>query len=661
MDNLDQMKTLIKQLNEYAYRYYVLDDPAVSDAEYDELYNQLLFMEEQAGVQLADSPARRVGGEPLTNFTPHTHLMRLWSLDKVHSLDDLISWSKRMERLREEYINSTGQTLPELSYITEYKFDGLTINLTYDKGELIQAATRGNGEVGEGILEQVKTLRSVPLTIPFHGKMEIQGEGIMRLSVFAEYNAKASEPLKNARNAAAGALRQLDPKVTAQRKLDAFFYGIGYIEGKTLKNHMDMIEFLKENRFYTSPFLRKTNNIEQVESWIEETEKKRDTLDYLIDGMVIKIDDFATRQIMGYTDRFPRWAMSYKFKAIEKTTILEDVSWEVGRTGKLTPLAKLSPVDIGGVTVQRATLNNWGDIQRKKVAIGAKVLIRRSNDVIPEIMGALSEGTKAIEKPTVCPACDMSLEERGALMFCPNTLSCKPQLLARIVHYASKQAMDIEMFSDMTAKTLFEQLGITQIADLYSLKEEELKSLEGFGEKKAKKLLEEIEKSKDCALDHFIMALGIPTVGRKTAKDLALKFGSLQLLMAATYEELIAIRDIGDIVAKNIIDFFGSLQIQKGIEQLLLVGVKPRLTVKTEDRAAVFAGMSIVLTGTLPTLKRDEAQKLIEENGGNAVSSVSKKTDLVLAGENAGSKLDKAVSLGIPVIDEAEFFRMLGK
>ncbi|MHB1315635.1 MAG: NAD-dependent DNA ligase LigA [Christensenellales bacterium] len=660
MENSDAIRSLVHALNEYAYRYYVLDDPAISDAEYDELYSRLLELEQKTGLQLSDSPSRRVGGEPLAGFQSHTHLVRLWSLDKVHSLDDLLAWSRRAEKMRDDYIRNTGNDLEELAYITEYKFDGLTINLTYDKGELIQAATRGNGEAGEVILQQVKTIRSIPLTIPFQGKMEVQGEGIMRLSSFEQYNANAEEPLKNARNAAAGALRQLDPKITALRKLDAFFYGIGYIEGKTLKNHMEMIRFLKENRFPTSPFLQSTDNIKQAEAWIEEAENTRGKLDYLIDGMVIKINDFASRDMMGYTDRFPRWAISYKFKAIEKTTTIEDVTWEVGRTGKLTPTARLTPVDIGGVTVQRATLNNWGDIQRKKVSIGANVLIRRSNDVIPEIMGALSEGTEQIKKPSVCPACGTNVEEIGALLFCPNTLSCKPQLLARIVHYASKQAMDIEMFSDMTAKALFEQLGITQIADLYYLQEEELKSLEGFAEKKARKLLDEIEKSKDCALDRFIYALGIPNVGRKTAKDLSAAFHSLEKIMAATYDELIAIRDIGGIVANSILEFFKSPQIMDGIHQLLLAGVEPQTIKIKADKKMVFSGMNIVLTGTLPTLKREEAQKLIEENGGNAVSSVSRNTNLVLAGENAGSKLDKAISLGIPVINEETFFNMLG-
>ena len=661
MDPLETMKSIVKTLNEYAYKYYVLDDPSVSDAEYDDLFSQLLSLEKETGIILPDSPTQRVGGEPLSVFKSHKHIARLWSLDKVHSIDDLAAWSKRVEKAREDYQKNTGNKLAEPVYICEYKFDGLTINLTYENGRLVQAATRGNGETGEAILAQVKTIRTIPLTIPFKGKMEVQGESIMRLSAFEQYNATAEEPLKNARNAAAGALRQLDPKVTAQRKLDAFFYGIGYIEGKTLDSHLEMIAFLKENRFQTSPFLKSTQNIEEVEDWIEQVENERDTLDYLIDGMVIKINDFLTREVMGYTDRFPRWAISYKFKAVEKTTTVENVTWDVGRTGKLTPLAHLTPIDLGGVTVQRATLNNWGDIQRKKVSIGARVLVRRSNDVIPEIMGAVSKGEKEIKKPAVCPACGMQLEEIGALLFCPNTLSCKPQLLARLVHYGSRQAMDIETFSDMTAKTLFEQLGISQIADLYRLKEEELVTLEGFAKKKATKLLEEIEKSKDCSLDRFIFALGIPNVGRKTAKDLANTFHSLENVMSATSEELIAIRDIGDKVAQGIIAYFQSPQIQEGIRQLLEAGVEPQPVRESIEKEQLFSGMSFVLTGTLPTLKREEAQRIIEENGGTVVSSVSKNTTMVLAGEKAGSKMDKAMALNIRIIDEETFLTMLKK
>ena len=661
MDPLETMKSIVKTLNEYAYKYYVLDDPSVSDAEYDDLFSRLLFLEKETGIILPDSPTQRVGGEPLSAFKSHKHIARLWSLDKVHSIDDLAAWSKRVEKAREDYQKNTGNKLAEPAYICEYKFDGLTINLTYENGRLVQAATRGNGETGEAILAQVKTIRTIPLTIPFKGKMEVQGESIMRLSAFEQYNATAEEPLKNARNAAAGALRQLDPKVTAQRKLDAFFYGIGYIEGKTLDSHLEMIAFLKENRFQTSPFLKSTQNIEEVEDWIEQVENERDTLDYLIDGMVIKINDFLTREVMGYTDRFPRWAISYKFKAVEKTTTVENVTWDVGRTGKLTPLAHLTPIDLGGVTVQRATLNNWGDIQRKKVSIGARVLVRRSNDVIPEIMGAVSKGEKEIKKPAVCPACGMQLEEIGALLFCPNTLSCKPQLLARLVHYGSRQAMDIETFSDMTAKTLFEQLGISQIADLYRLKEEELVTLEGFAKKKATKLLEEIEKSKDCSLDRFIFALGIPNVGRKTAKDLANTFHSLENVMSATSEELIAIRDIGDKVAQDIIAYFQSPQIQEGIRQLLEAGVEPQPVRESIEKEQLFSGMSFVLTGTLPTLKREEAQRIIEENGGTVVSSVSKNTTMVLAGEKAGSKMDKAMALNIRIIDEETFLTMLKK
>ncbi len=648
-----QMRALVDRLNETAYAYYVLDKPEISDMQWDQLYDQLTKLEKETGVVLPDSPTHRVGGEPLKGFEQHTHLHRLWSMDKVQSIGALEDWIRRTEKL-------AGQT--DLQYYVEYKFDGLTLNLTYNEGKLVQAATRGNGVTGEAILPQARTIRTVPLTIPYQGLLEVQGECIMRLSTLEAYNQTAAEPLKNARNAAAGALRNLDPAVTAARKLDVFFYQIGTIENPPYSTQPEMLEFLRQNGFQVSPYLGTPHSQAELKECIREIEEQRPHLDFLIDGVVIKIGDFALRSRMGFTEKFPRWAVAYKFEAEESVTTLRRVTWELGRTGKLTPLAHLDPVDFYGVTVRKATLNNWGDIQRKRVAINAPVWIRRSNDVIPEIMGRVGEaepGEIPIEKPTHCPACGGELTERGAHLFCMNRVSCRPQAVARLDHFAGRDAMDIDGFSEKTAEQLYDQKNVRDPADLYHLTREDVLSLDGFKEKKADNLLKALEKSKDCALDAFLFAVGIPNVGRKTARDIATAFGTLDKVQAATMEQLIAIPDVGDIVAQSVLEFFSFEENRIMIDRLLKAGIKPRAMQQKAE--GVFSGKTVVVTGTLPNLSRKEAEELIRRCGGTAASSVSKKTAFVVAGEAAGSKLDKAQALGIEVIDEAELMRRAGE
>ena len=641
---MQRMQELVDRLNTYARAYYVEDAPLISDGEYDALEAELIALEKETGTVLPDSPTHRVGGEPLSKFEEHRHLGRLWSLDKVRTLDGIREWMDRVKRL-------LGQNDDPL-YALEYKFDGLTINLTYENGVLVQGATRGNGVTGEAILPQLKTIRSLPLTIPFMGRMEVQGECIMLLSVLEKYNKTAKEPLKNARNAAAGALRNLDPQVTAERNLSCFCYNVGYIEGKTLTDHKEMIAFLKENGFPVSPFIHYGHGADEFIKIIDQVAEERDRLDFLIDGMVIKICDFNEREQLGYTEKFPRWAMAYKFAAEEATTTIESVTWEVGRTGKLTPVAHVAPVDLCGVTVSNATLNNWDDILRKQVGIGSRVFIRRSNDVIPEILGAVPGDTpKApVEKPEVCPFCGAHVEHRGVHLYCTNPLSCRPQIISRLVHFASRDAMDIETFADKTAEQLFSELNVATIPELYTLRRDRLLGLEGFKEKKAQNLLTALENSKHRPLSAFLNALGIPNVGVKTARDLSLTFGSLDKLRSATYEELVAIEDVGEVVAQSVLSFFHDPRISQQIDDLIAYGVSP-----VADRAATaspISGKTIVVTGTLPTLSRKEAEDLILNHGGKAAGSVSKKTDYVLAGEAAGSKLTKAQQLGIPVIDE---------
>lgn len=651
---MDRQQELTSLLQQYAAAYYEQDAPLVSDSEYDALYDELLRLEQESGVVLPGSPTRRVGGAPQGGFVPHTHLARLWSMDKVRTAEGLNDWEARVRRLTE------GMGEPE--FALEYKFDGLTINLTYEGGRLVTGATRGNGVTGETITAQVRTIRSLPQQIPFLGRMEVQGECIMRLSVLEAFNRTADEPLKNARNAAAGALRNLDPAVTAARRLDCFCYNVGHIEGKRLHDQQEMLAFLQENGFPVSPFIRYCHGADELLFEIEQAEKTRGTLDFLIDGMVVKVTDFALREALGETEKFPRWAMAFKFAAEETTATVESVTWEVGRTGKLTPLAHLSPVELCGATIRRATLNNFDDIQRKRVGIGSRVFIRRSNDVIPEILGSVPDDVPEapVEKPTRCPQCGAHVEQRGAHLFCTNSLSCRPQIVGRIAHYASRDAMDIESLSDKTAAQLVDAFGIATIPELYDLTVERLVPLDRFGQKKAQNLIDALEQSKRRPLSAFLFALGIPNVGIKTARDLARRFGTLDAVRGATREALLAIDDVGDIVADSILQFFQDASIAAQVDALLNHGVAP-----TEEAAAAsaspLAGRTIVVTGTLPSMGRREAEALIERLGGKAASSVSKKTDYVLAGENAGSKLDKARTLGVPVLDEAAFFTLIGE
>lgn len=653
------MRELVDWLNETAYQYYTLDAPTVSDREWDEKYDELVRMERETGVRMPDSPTRRVGDAVLPYFEPHAHLARLWSMDKAQSVDALRDWARRAEKLRAE----ANADLPAPEYVVEHKFDGLTINLTYENGQLVGAATRGNGIFGEEILAQARTIRSIPLSVPFRGRMEVHGECFMRISTLEAYNKTAKEPLKNPRNAAAGALRNLDPAVTAARRLDACFYDVGYIEGKAFANQREMMDFLRENRFPVSDCEIYCPTLERAIEAVREIEQTRGDLDYMIDGAVLKLCDFATRDALGFTDKFPRWAVAYKFEAEEVTTLLTDVTWQIGRTGKLTPLAHVEPVELAGATVRRATLNNWTDIQRKRVRIGARVWIRRSNEVIPEIMGRVDEfepGERDVEKPAVCPECGSPLEERGAHLFCPNRDGCRRQIVMRLSHFAGRDAMDIDTFSEKTAEQLVDA-GLLQEADqLYRLTAEQLTGLDRFGEKKAAKLVAAIEASKHRRLDAFIYAIGIPNIGVKTARDLAERFGSMDALRAATAEELTGMDDVGEIVAESVRGFFADPANRRLVDALLAEGVVPEAPQRPAEGGA-FEGMTVVVTGTLASMSRAEAEEAVRQAGGKAAGSVSKKTSLVVYGEAAGSKLTKAQALGVPVADETEFLRRLGR
>lgn len=670
MDQMQRMEELVLELGKYNYHYYTLDEPLISDKEYDALYDELVALEQATGFVLPDSPTQRVGGELLGGFTPHRHIVPLWSLDKAQNEEQLMNWNNRVLKLTTDYnAKNPDDPLPPPSYAVELKFDGLTLNLTYTDGKLVQASTRGNGVVGEGILAQVKTIKSVPLTIPYKaGTIEVQGEGIMNLSVLSAYNETAVEPLKNARNAAAGALRNLDPKTTAKRKLNAYFYNVGYAENISFASHQEMMAFLRDNHFKVNPYISYFDDFGQVVKQLQEIEERRTGLDYLIDGAVVKITDMRIREVLGYTDKFPRWAVAFKFEAEETTTVLQSVSWNVGRTGKITPLARVEPVELAGVTVQNCTLNNAGDIERKnlKYAIGTRVFIRRSNDVIPEILGKVTDENEGEEIviPTHCPACGYPLQQRGAHLFCDNRFGCRPQIVGRITHFASRDAMDIETFSEKTAGQLYDELEVREPADLYELSFEDLVKLDRFGDKKAQNLLDALKASKERDLASFLYALGIPNTGKTTTKLLADHFGSLEAVMLADSEQLTALPDIGGIVADSIVTFFADPFNRASIHKMLERGVQAKAPDKPAEvrTDSYFSGKTVVLTGTLHKLTRDEAAARLEALGAKVTGSVSKKTDLVIAGEKAGSKLTKAQELGIETLeDEDEFLRLLGE
>lgn len=643
------MEEMVETLNRWAYEYYVLDAPSVSDQHYDALYDRLTALEKKEGRVLPDSPTRRIGGEPLKNFEKYNHLEKSYSLDKVQSFNELEAW---VTKIKTAY--------PGVVFTVEYKYDGLSLSITYENGLLIRAVTRGNGVTGEVVTRQVETINSVPLSIGYKELIEVRGEGYMKRSSLAAYNEKhADEPLKNTRNGVAGAIRNLDPSVTAGRKLDMVFYSLGYNTLK-LRSQTELNEFLKENRFATNGVFRRCETYEEIRAVIEEIGRTRDALDFDIDGVVIKTDDFALREELGYTEKFPRWAVAFKFEAEEVVTKLLKVTWMPGRTGKVTPIGHLKPVELCGATISRATLNNIGDIRKKSLKTNSDVYVRRSNDVIPEVLGLAEEGedSEEIKAPEVCPVCGTPLIERGALLYCPNRNGCSEQIVARLELYCSKDGADIEGLSEKTLKLFYEKLGVISPDGLYALKTSQLMELEGFKEKKAAKITNSIEKSKEMSLPAFLYALGIENVGTKTAADLAERYGSLEKIMQASVEELTAIEDIGEVVAGSIKDYFSDAENVKMIGRLLAAGVKP---IYSEKKEGIFSGMKFVLTGELEGLVRSEAKKLIEEEGGEVMSSVTKNTDIVVAGENAGAKLEKALKLNVEIWDKARLIKELKK
>ncbi len=646
---IEQMQKLIAEIEKHNYNYYVLDRPTISDAEYDKLYYQLVDLEKAAGFVLPYSPTQRVGDTVLDGFEKRRHEVQLYSLNKVRDFADLEKWVTEMK----ESGNNT-------DFAVEYKFDGLNLVIEYNHGLFVSATTRGNGLIGEDVSQQVKTIRSVPLKINFQGRLIVQGEGMMTNKSFEKYNKTAAEKLKNPRNGVAGAIRNLDVRETAKGNLDFFCYSILFCQDKEFDTQQQMHEFLIENGFQTGDYFKICDDVQQIIRCINEVDLVKNKLDVMIDGMVIKINKVAPRADIGFTAKYPKWAIAYKFVAQEATTLLKEVTWQVGRSGRVTPIAELEPVELAGATIRRATLNNIDDIKRKGVLENATVFVRRSNEVIPEIMGLAEkkEGSREIEIPSRCPSCNQPLTQKGPLLFCTNHSGCKDQVVDRIVHFASRNAFNIEGLSDKTVEAFYDVLGLRNTSDLFTLTESDLQKLDNFKEKKACNIITSIQNSKNIDFSRFLFALGIPEVGVKTAKDLARKYHSIQEISSADKEGLLEIDDIGEVIADNIITFFQDKDNIEEINQLFEKGVRLQQAEQKQANDKI-AGKTFVLTGTL-SRPRNEVESLIESLGGRTSGSVSKKTDFVLAGQSAGSKLDKAQALGVKVLSEKEFFDMIG-
>jgi DNA ligase (NAD+) len=672
------VRALVPVLNFHAYRYYVEDAPVVTDAEYDLLFRALQRLEERfPALRSTDSPTVRVGGTPLDQFEKVAHPMPLLSLTNAFGEDELRAWYTRCQKGIETALGEVVQ--PALT--VELKIDGLALALTYVDGRLSVGATRGNGVEGEDITPHVRTIESIPLAIPVPGRgaslapptrLEVRGEVYMPTPAFEALNetlaAQGAKPFANPRNAAAGSLRVLDPRITASRPLYFYTYGIGPVEASAPPaSQWDGLQWLAQFGFPVNPNTRRLTRIEEVIAYCATWGEKRDTLPYEIDGIVVKIDAFSYQQALGQVSNAPRWAVAYKFPAREATTRLRDIVVNVGRTGALKPEAILEPVGIGGVTVSRATLHNEDYIRNRDIRIGDTVLVKRAGDVIPQVIGPVVEARDGTEKtysyPTHCPACGSPLVRLPgeADWYCVST-ECPAQFIRLIEHYAGRSAMDIEGLGAKLAIQLGEQGKVRSLADIYRLTADDLLELEGFADKKAAKLLAGIEASKHRPLARLLFGLGIRYVGKTTAEGLVAQVESLPALGSRTMDELLAIEGIGPVIAESIVDWFNVDRNRQLVEALQALGVNVERWPEeaAASAAGTVAGKTFVLTGTLPTLDRAGAQAMIKAAGGKVTASVSAKTDYVVAGESAGSKYDRAVELGVPILDEAAFRALLG-
>jgi len=664
MDENIQMQELVKKLNKHSYEYYTLSNPSISDSEFDLLYRKLEALEAKLNYILPDSPTQRIGDIVLDKFEKHEHKFRLYSMDKAQNMDELDTWHNKNKSFVKQ------NNLPEIQYVVEKKFDGLSINNTY-KGVLLSSATRGTGGIkGELVTAQVKTIKSIPLSIDSNILLEVHGEAYMRKSVFNKYNETAKIPLKNVRNGASGAIKNLDVKETANKNLDAFFYDIGYSEGLKFNTYMEMMEFITKMGLPVDQDYYLCNTIEEVKEKIALIEELRPNLDYEIDGAIVSINDIKTREAMGFATKFPRWAISFKYESEETTTELLDIEFRTGRTGKVTPRGTLEPVDLMGSTVSYATLNSMDDIKKKGVKINATIFIRKSNDVIPEILGVVEDSVTDdmpdIKMPTHCQSCGSELVQDGVHYFCRNSLNCKAQIVKSIAHFGTLQAMNIDGFSEQTALLFVENGIISNVLDLFSLesKKDKIIKLPKFGVKKYNNLIQAIENCKKVKLESFVYGLGIEGVGLGGSKNLCKHFNNdIALIMTANLSELLAVDDFGPITAENVYNYF--MDDNNYLQTIELLG---HIEIKKEEKKEVvnvsdsfFKGKTTYCTGTFESYKKEQLKAILEDLGATFANGFTKSLDFLIVGKMKGSsKVEKAIKANIPVLSEDEFLAIIG-
>jgi DNA ligase (NAD+) len=664
----ERVKELRNKIYHHNYRYYVLDSPEISDAQYDELLRELIAIEESyPELIIPESPTQRVGATPSTTFTQVRHRSKMLSLANAFSITELEAFFNRI---------SSELKISEVPLVCELKIDGIAVSLTYEDGLYTNAATRGDGETGEDITANVKTIASLPLRLMVDNApelMEVRGEAFLSKQQFKQLNEEREEqglPLfANPRNAAAGSLRQLDPKITAGRNLDIFVYGLGFVSGKEFASHWESLTYMRDIGFHVNKYAKRVDTIEDVYDFCELWQEKRHSLPFEIDGVVVKVDSYEQQEVLGLTSKAPRWAIAFKFPAEQQTTKLLGIEVNVGRTGAITPQAILEPVVVAGSTVARATLHNEDEVRRKDLKIGDWVIVQKAGDIIPEIVAPIVSKRDGSERdfkmPTECPVCggEVVRPEGEAVLRCIN-INCPAMIFEHIVHFASRGAMDIEGLGESVARQLLEKSMIHDVADIFYLQKEELLKIEHFKEKASRNLLEAIQKSKDKPMSRLLFALGIRHVGAHVAEVLAIHFGSMDRLLNAEVEELVAIPEVGPRIADSIVEFFNEERNLSVIDKLQKAGV--RMDENIEDGAGSgtepdsrFVGKTFVFTGTLTKFTREEAGMIVKAKGGKATTSVSKKTDFVVVGEDAGSKFDKAKSLGVKTLTEEEFKKML--
>jgi DNA ligase (NAD+) len=654
---------LREEIEYHNYRYYILDQPEITDAEYDRLMKELEKLEEQyPDLRSPNSPTQRVGASPLEEFEIVRHTIPMLSLANAFDENEARDFDKRVKKFL--------GTSEEIEYVAEPKFDGLAVELVYERGQFVVGSTRGDGVNGENITQNLRTIKTIPLQliqkeIAVPERLEVRGEVIMQLKRFKELNRKREErgepPFANPRNASAGSVRQLDPKITAERPLEIYFYALGQVRGWTFKTQWEVLKILPKWGLRTNPHLRQCRNIEEVLDYYREMNEKRETLPYEIDGTVIKVNRFDFQTRLGEIARSPRWALAFKFQPKQETTKIKDIKPQVGRTGALTPVALMEPVRVGGVEVSRATLHNQDEIDRLDVRIGDTVVIQRAGDVIPEVVQVITSKRTGAEKkfkmPSKCPVCGAEVIKEEAIHRCIG-LDCPAQLKGRIRHFASKRAMDIDGLGVKLIDQLVDKGLVKDVADIYYIKKEQLVELERMADKSAQNIIDAIEKSKTKPLSKFLYALGIRNVGETTAEDLASHFSRLDKLFDLSEEELMEVEGIGPEVAASVHRFFGDKKNRESIDRLKKAGVKV-IETKAKEKGKL-AGKTFVFTGTLKNFIRDEARTLVESMGATTASTVSKKVDFVVVGEDPGSKFDKAKELGIKTLTEEEFKKMIG-